>query len=177
MEAQGRHVVLLSDNCPSHTKFNQDDYPNVQIIFFQPKMTSHLQPMDAGIIRTFKAIYKRFRIHRILQQDEAGEDDIYSLSQLDAMNMATEAWSQISCDTIKNCWKHTGILGDQVATPKLQGAEPMDMVETAVVELDDTLKKLTVSHIGPRDLMTANEWLDLPEEEVTKGAWSDTDII
>lgn len=34
MQKAGQHVILLSDNCPSHMKFNQDDYPNVRLVFF-----------------------------------------------------------------------------------------------------------------------------------------------
>lgn len=183
MEMAGRHVILLSDNCPSHMKFNQEDYPNVRVVFFPPKMTPHLQPMDAGIIRAFKAIYKRLRILKIFLRDNAGETDPYYLSQLDAMHMAVEAWSQITRTTIRNCWKHTGILGgaktDKTDTipidPTLLTAE--DQGKTAVSELDKALKKLNLKHVAKGDAMTAVEWLDMPDENVTEGVWTDEDVI
>ncbi|RUS24057.1 DDE superfamily endonuclease-domain-containing protein, partial [Jimgerdemannia flammicorona] len=50
-------ILLLTDNATSHI-----DVPNLKYIEVRtlpPNTTAHLQPMDAGIIRTFKAYYRR----------------------------------------------------------------------------------------------------------------------
>lgn len=47
---------------------------NIQIEFLPPHTTAHLQPMDAGIINSFKAKYKRKYIQHIMNQFEKGED-------------------------------------------------------------------------------------------------------
>ena len=67
--AQNRKILLLIDNASSH--FNPDKDNNqeieesgnlnlshVRVHFLPPNTTAHLQPMDAGIIKSFKAIYK-----------------------------------------------------------------------------------------------------------------------
>ena len=74
--AKGRNkrIMLLADNAPSH-KINEEqypsedieglrcirfpNYPNMLVVFLPPNTTSHVQPLDAGIIRCFKALYKQ----------------------------------------------------------------------------------------------------------------------
>jgi len=51
-----RPVLLLLDNCPAHgVKSKLPTLQNTEIMFLPPNTTSKLQPMDAGIIRSFKA--------------------------------------------------------------------------------------------------------------------------
>jgi hypothetical protein len=68
-----------------------------------------VQPLDAGIIRCFKARYRHAFCIRALDLDDAGESDIYKIDLLEAMMMAKEAWDDVDSTTIKNCWDHTQI--------------------------------------------------------------------
>ncbi|GET00208.1 tigger transposable element-derived protein 6-like [Rhizophagus clarus] len=84
--AQNRKILLLIDNASSH--FNPDEHNNqvtehtndslnlshVRVHFLSPNTTAHLQPMDAGIIKSFKAIYKQHYIRHIIHQFEANVD-------------------------------------------------------------------------------------------------------
>jgi hypothetical protein len=56
MKAQKRKVLLLLDNFSSHMV----EYAptNVELLFLPPSTTAHLQPLDGGIIRAFKAHFK-----------------------------------------------------------------------------------------------------------------------
>ena len=56
MAAKQRHILLLLDNAPSH--IYRIDLTYVQIEMLPPNTTSHIQPMDAGIIKNFKLCYK-----------------------------------------------------------------------------------------------------------------------
>ncbi|KDQ18967.1 hypothetical protein BOTBODRAFT_98136, partial [Botryobasidium botryosum FD-172 SS1] len=111
MHRQGRHILLLVDNASSH-KYNPSKIHNIRVEFLPPNMTSRIQPLDAGIIRTFKAHYRRLFLHRALDRDESGEADIYQINQLEAMHMIRDAWALVSAQTVVNCWAHTGILND-----------------------------------------------------------------
>ena len=102
--------------------------------------------------------------------------------------MAAEAWSQIKQSTIKNCWKHTGILVKSISPstelpidPSLLQAEKRSaanaFVDTAVASLDEALARLAVTHIGEKEILTTEEWLDMEAEEITEGVWMDADIV
>ena len=56
MRSQKRHILLTIDNFSGHLI----DYvpTNIQIEFFEPNLTAFVQPLDAGIIRCFKAHYR-----------------------------------------------------------------------------------------------------------------------
>jgi DDE superfamily endonuclease len=83
-QAQNRKVLLLIDNASSH--FNPDErndqeatndnlnLSHVRVHFLPPNTTAHLQPMDAGIIKSFKAIYKQHYIRHIIHQFETNVD-------------------------------------------------------------------------------------------------------
>ena len=126
MKKKNRHVLLLSDNCPSHLKFNQDDYPNVRVVFFPPKMTSHIQPMDAGIIHAFKAHYHSSFISCAINFYDTGItlSDVYKIDQLTAMKLANQAWKCLDQSVFVNCWWKTGILG-----PNVRVNQSEDLVE------------------------------------------------
>jgi hypothetical protein len=107
MIAENRNVALLVDNFSAHYV---DFTPrNVELIFFEPNLTSFVQPMDAGVIRCLKAHYRRELCLRALDLDEAGEADIYKLDLLEAIMILQRAWDSVSQETIKHCWDHTKI--------------------------------------------------------------------
>ena len=49
---------------------------NIELIYLPPNTTAHLQPMDAGIIHSFKSKYKREFCNHIIRQFDAGIDYI-----------------------------------------------------------------------------------------------------
>jgi hypothetical protein len=107
MHAQGRNVALTIDNFSGHSIDYQPH--NIELIYFDPNMTPFIQPLDAGIIRCFKAHYQQaFCLHAI-DMDEAGEADIYKLNLLEGMYIAQAAWDAVTLETIQHCWNHTHI--------------------------------------------------------------------
>ena len=85
MKAQKRKILLFVDNCAAHPKMEMS---NVKLNSFHPNTTSTLQPLDAGIISTFKALYrKRFLRHLVAAIDEASTavELVKSVTLLDAV--------------------------------------------------------------------------------------------
>lgn len=109
MQREDRRIILTLDNASSH--FINYEPKNIELAYFSANMTSHVQPLDAGIVRCFKAHYRQAFSLRAVEMDEADELDIYKIDLLEAMTMACEAWDAVSSETIKNCWNHTRIQG------------------------------------------------------------------
>ena len=102
-------ILLLVDNFSGHN-YDTRTITNIRVERFAPNLTSHVQPMDAGIIQCFKAHYRRHFLRRALDHFDDGADDIYSINQLQAMRIICTAWEDVSNETIVHCWHKTGIL-------------------------------------------------------------------
>jgi hypothetical protein len=113
MQEQKRHVCLLVDNFSAHNLVFEPT--NVTVHFFVPNLTLFIQPLDAGIIRCFKAHYRRAFCHWAINLDDAGERDIYNINLLEGMLMAKKAWKSVNQETMENCWNHTAIQGAPIA--------------------------------------------------------------
>ncbi|GFU04601.1 tigger transposable element-derived protein 1 [Trichonephila clavipes] len=60
-------VLLIVDNAASHPQL---EHPNVQLVFLPPNTTSLIQPLDQGIIATFKKYYIKTTYKFILNKLE-----------------------------------------------------------------------------------------------------------
>ena len=109
MQNANRHICLLVNGFLAH----YIDYEpcNIQIIYFEPNLTSFVQPLDAGIIWCFEAHYQQQFCEIVIERDELGEENLYEIDLLKAMLMANKAWKQISQSAIANCWSHMEIQG------------------------------------------------------------------
>ncbi|XP_039967465.1 tigger transposable element-derived protein 6-like [Bactrocera tryoni] len=109
MKKQNRKILLFIDNCTAHTAM--EPLSNVQTEFLPPNTTSVLQPLDKGVIKSFKTLYRKEVVVKLLESIEEKND--YSISIYDAMNIAHKAWTNISKSTIKNCFRACGFVKDQ----------------------------------------------------------------
>ena len=55
LQAKNCKMLPLQDNFPGHIVL--DGLQNICVENFEPNLTAHVQPMDQGIIRCFKAHY------------------------------------------------------------------------------------------------------------------------
>lgn len=97
MKLKGRKVLLLLDNAPSHIVPRSEDeddaaphcLSNVEIHFLPPATTSHMQPMDAGVIQAFKCHYRRQQVQHIVDAIDANRPPHVALN--DAIRFAKHA--------------------------------------------------------------------------------------
>ena len=167
MQQTNRKILLLIDNFGGH-QWREDKIKNITVRFFSPNLTPFVQPADAGIIRCLKAIFRKLVLRRSLDREDAEEDDIFEINQLEAMRLLEEAWRGITQSTIVNCWQHTGILPSSDEEPSDRrdlAAEPA--VEHEVQEAMDALQRLNFSvsnREGSRRLLPRPRLVDDIEE-------------
>lgn len=165
MREENRHILLILDNAPSHVA-NAVELTNIEIIMLPPNATSKIQPMDAGIIMSFKRRYRRYQLRRAVDSDEAGRRDLYNVDQLQAMRWMRLAWNEVTPQVIQNCWKHTNIISargpDGEIIPPVDGAvNQQDAGEIAVEqELADSIHALRI-----RNAMSIENLLNDDEED------------
>lgn len=103
----GQHVTLTLNNFPGH--IIPYEPMDIKFIYFEPNLTSYIQPLDAGIIQCFKAHYHKAFCSHAVDLDEVGEEDIYKINLLEIMLLVWQAWDAVSSEAITHCWRHTGI--------------------------------------------------------------------
>ena len=115
---QKRHILLFVDNFSGHDSPNY--LTNVIIRYFPSNTTSRLQPLDQGVIRSFKSKYRRhlmnylsFNLNQIQTQDIEGMKNelkrkIDSISLKETINWLTTSWTDVSEKCITNCFIHSG---------------------------------------------------------------------
>ena len=109
MVALGKEkILLLVDNFSVHQIINIE-LSIVKVKFLPPNTTSKFQPMDVGIIKSFKAHYRKLLVqHKIdcLLKSESTDIDVYQ-----AIQTVVKAWGDgIKSSTILHCWGHTGFI-------------------------------------------------------------------
>ena len=72
-------------------------------------MASVLQPLNAGIIKSFKTKYRKLLVEDLISQLEK-EMELEFPNVKQAMYLVKRAYHLVSADTIFNCWMKTDIL-------------------------------------------------------------------
>jgi hypothetical protein len=83
---------------------------NIRIFYLPPNMTSAVQPCDVGIIRTFKAYYRKRFNNLLLDGYENNINNPEKVRILDVFCLAVPAWVEdVSLAIIANCFRHCKI--------------------------------------------------------------------
>lgn len=106
---QREKTLLLLDNATSHfisdTSNEEDQF--IIILFLPPNVTSLIQPMDQGVIESFKRRYRKDLIRKFLFGKE-NEDVIElhkKLNLKDCSYLIASAWSSITNITLERAWR------------------------------------------------------------------------
>ncbi|XP_015785863.1 tigger transposable element-derived protein 6-like [Tetranychus urticae] len=112
LEVERKQIILVMDNFSAH-KLDQDDFPLIKFHFLPPNTTSHLQPLDGGIINCLKKRYLTRLFNWILSKITSNEDITTFMKDLKlnkAIIWLIEAWQSIPETMIRNCWTHCGYM-------------------------------------------------------------------
>jgi hypothetical protein len=105
MGAANRKILLFTDKRPAHppdTAFLH----NIKVVFFPVSCTSHLQPLDLGIIHSMKVKYRKALVQKAILYTEMNRG--LKVNSFEAMHMLTIAWNSVMPETISNCFKKAG---------------------------------------------------------------------
>ncbi|CAB5351849.1 unnamed protein product [Rhizophagus irregularis] len=175
LKHQGQHVLLFLDNCSSH-KLDGLTLRYTDVHFLPSNTTSKIQPIDAGVIMSFKRHYRHSHVRLLLRYVEAGnraEDLRMDILQTIRFIIQAWAWGEINPEVVRNCWWHTKILPDDVNVNLRNVSEDIRQNENLVLdELADALRDLNLSYP-----MQAEEFLYLPEENIVYKVPEDNKII
>ena len=111
-----------------------------------------VQPLDAGIINSFKSIYRNILANRCIELigDDISiancyNDAIRKITLLDHLYDIKYAWSQVTYKTITNCWRkvvefnienmHTILENDDITDDDLQH-EDLNLLDNEIPILD-----------------------------------------
>ena len=159
-----RKVALVIDNATSHKTVALEC---VTLFFLPPNMTTVLQPLDAGIIRSFKAHYRcHLALHYI---DCVDNGQPLKVNMRDTVCMVKRAWDAVSPETISNCWKHVGLFSDsEKPTVTGKGEQEDKAVMTA---LENAISRL------PESDMSVSQYVNVDSDQPTEEAMTEEQII
>ena len=91
MRRQNRKILLFLDKAPVHPP--DIKLQNINLKFFPANTTARIQPLDQGVIQTFKANYRRQLVQYIIAYSNTAHstDDIV-ITALDAIFWIDTAW-------------------------------------------------------------------------------------
>ena len=114
----GRDVCLLVDEFAAHVTGAEflrcespDGLENTRLILFPTNTPSVHQPFEQGIIRSWKAHYRRRWLAYMHDEYDAHKDPLRSTNVLKAIQWLIDAWEHdVTPTTIRNCWNESGLL-------------------------------------------------------------------
>jgi len=154
-----RKILLLVDNCPSHSSITLDC---IRVEFLPPNTTSVLQPMDMGVIKCLKGQYPKLLAMKILKNIEHNVLQT-NITVLDAIIMLKKGWDAVSTSTIANCFIHADLSDRVVTSPG----------EDVFSDLQSMLPLVVMSS----NSITPNEYIDIDKDIHTSEVLSDTEIV
>ena len=120
MKIQGRRIALITDNAPTHLPPESPpiDYKgppppvldHIKLIYLPPNTTAWLQPLDAGIIRSLKAGYRRRFVQYMVNYYEKHGEAAPKLDVLQVIYMVAEAWDELPSSVVFHCWQKVGLV-------------------------------------------------------------------
>ncbi|XP_033761612.1 tigger transposable element-derived protein 6-like [Pecten maximus] len=175
MKRQRRNVLLIMDNAPSHII---PKLSNVKIHVLPPTTTSHLQPLDSGIIQSFKKHYRKQQLTHLVDCIDRKEAPVLLLNT--AIRFVKNAWDYVTPLTIINCWYHSGLVTRNDEASERQSLEVPDVeLGNLLNTVQDDLGLDPELHLTVRQFVDMDKHLQptevIPENEIVKSVTETND--
>ncbi|XP_037557867.1 tigger transposable element-derived protein 4-like [Dermacentor silvarum] len=160
--SSNRKVLLLVDQCSAH--MNVPALSAIRVAYLPANTTSVLQPMDQGIIKNVKVLYRKHLLERMLLCMESSMQ--YEVSVLSAIHMLAQAWGRVKEETIANCFRACAF---SASVAGVGSSSPAGEADTS--ELDDQTLQAALSDV------TFEEYVAVDGTVETCSALTDSEII
>nr|XP_032833715.1 tigger transposable element-derived protein 1 [Petromyzon marinus] len=103
-------AILVLDNAPCHPVSVEGFDPNIKVVFLTPNTTALLQPMDQGVMSSFKAYYLRQTFAQAISAtDKEGGPTLTEFwkgfSILDAVKNIAASWKEMKQSNLNGVWR------------------------------------------------------------------------
>lgn len=175
-------ALLIIDNAPGHPLI---EHPNVNIIFLPPNTTSIIQPMDQGIIATFKMYYLKKTFQCIMEKLEENPeldftDAWKNFSIKDCILYASKAISEIRQHTLNACWKSLWPecvkSGMSVTSNSTNYSDIIDLARSAGGEILADMTREDIDEILLDRELDDDDLIEIATEVIESENGSDTEI-
>lgn len=168
-------VLLLVDNATCHP----DDiiHPNVKVVFLPANTTSLIQPMDQGIIATFKAVQLRLTFEWLLNELDSDSNmtvpEIWKkYTMVNCLEFIRKSIAAVQQKTLAGCWKKLC-----PPNPPITATDPVQVVTENEAPITENVNRIVaIAHSlggeGFSDILDdevaelINDELDLCEEDL-----------
>lgn len=100
-----RKAILLLDNAPTHpTALGNGD---IIVKFLPPNVTSLVQPLDQGVLASFKRHYRGLFLRSLLHERNetvSVQEAVKSINMKDVLYWSAQSWDKVKSSTLQKCW-------------------------------------------------------------------------
>lgn len=159
MANQGRSILLFMDNAACHR--TTLTLSHVKFEFLPPNCTSVLQPLDQGVIWSFKCTFWRHLLEFVMPmlEDENPHLNI-DINLLAALQLIRRSWFAVHPDIVRNCYGKAGFKIKSAVTLLPTPAEDPPLIEDFddYVRTDDRLleEELATLALDDQEVSIAN---------------------
>ena len=147
---ENRKIALMIDNCPAHPTIG--NLSNARLIFLPPNTTSVFQPMDQGVIKCFKAHYRRHLVRLMIQRLDQGQD-LPKISVLLALQLLAASWNNVGKATIVNCFRKAKISAENQVDALEDSDDPFKALQENLTELRQSNPDLVPDELSAADVV------------------------
>ena len=108
---ENRKVILFLNNATCHPESMDDKFSKIKIVFLPKNTTSRLQPLDAGIIQSFKVKYRKSLVKYVpsrINDNVSAAEIVQEVNILMAIRWLQRAWIDLTPSTVKRCSEKCG---------------------------------------------------------------------
>jgi hypothetical protein len=169
-----RKILLMVDNCKAHPSV--PGLTSIKLVFLPPNTTAKLQPLDQGIIHSFKSNYRQKLLLQIVQSID--EEKQFSIDLLQAINLADKSWRKVTQKTISNCFQKSGFrFEDDDTPPGFESEDDVPLTEWIRRETDKEHETKQIENLFLFKELNMDDYINVDNSVLTTEDLDDQDII